>query len=294
MKPKISLLIFFILKIIAVPVQAQLKDKSPEAAPAPKPRTEIAPKERSADLPKPPKPTAPKPTVSPKEVKPVFAEPEMIVVEGGQFTMGNNEATQFEKPAHTVTISTFSMAKFEVTQKQWMEVTGRQPSGHAGCPDCPVENVSWEEVQEFIKKINKISGKKYRLPTEAEWEYAAKGGKMSSHFTFSGSNAAADVAWSSENSGDSTHPVGKKKPNELGIFDMSGNVSEWCEDWFDMGFYSSSPAENPKNDKPGQTPVKVKRGGDFQSVALKNARNSCRNMSPFDVQQPNIGFRLCR
>jgi len=129
----------------------------------------------------------------------------------------------------------FYIGKFEVTQAQWQEVMGSNPSFFKGS-NLPVEKVSWDDVQEFINKLNARTGKNYRLPTEAEWEFAAKGGNLTKGYEYSGSNNIDDVAWYKENSGEKTNPVGTKKPNELGIYDMSGNVLEWCQDWYDSSY----------------------------------------------------------
>jgi formylglycine-generating enzyme required for sulfatase activity len=170
----------------------------------------------------------------------IVFEPEMVLVEGGTFNMGNKD---FPSP-HKVTLSSFSIGKYEVTQEQWEAIMGYNYSRFKDCKNCPVENVSWDEAQKFILKLNDATGKKYRLPTEAEWEYAARGGNKSKGYLFSGSNTLDDVAWYEENNGKKTHPVGTKTPNELGIHDMSGNVWEWCSDWY--GDYSSLPQTNPK------------------------------------------------
>jgi len=132
-----------------------------------------------------------------------------------------------------VTVGDFSIGKYEVTQSQWLAVMGSNPSLNKGCDNCPVENVSWNDVQDFLKKLNSMTGKNYRLPTEAEWEYAAKGGSHTHGYEYAGSNNVDDVVWYGNNSGNKTHEVGQKQPNELGIYDMTGNVMEWCSDWHD-------------------------------------------------------------
>ncbi len=296
--------IVFLVQIILFPLRssAQLKDndhaEKSEAAPKKNPN----PQPPVSKLPPAPKVVAPTEntpagTKKATQVQPAvqkITEPEMIKIEGGQFTMGNNEATVFEKPAHQVTVSSFYMSKYEVTQQQWFQVMGAYPSEHANCNNCPVETVGWMEVQEFLKKLSKMTGKKYRLPTEAEWEYAAKGGANNNHTTFSGDNAFEKVGWCLENADHQTHPVGGKNPNELGLYDMCGNVAEWCDDWFSKEYYAKCPAENPRNDDPGTNNAKVIRGGDWTGSALKNCRNSGRNLAPTDTRQNYIGFRICR
>lgn len=185
--------------------------------------------------------------------------PDMVFVKGGTFKMGSNNGDSDEKPVHTVTVSDFYIGKYEVTQKQWRDVMGTNPSYFSGCDDCPVEQVSWNDVQKFIKKLNKKNWKKYRLPTEAEWEYAARGGKKSKGYKYAGSDNIGNVAWYSENSYDKTHTVGTKRANELGIYDMTGNVWEWCNDWYDGDYYGKSPKSNPKGPKSGSG--RVNRGG---------------------------------
>jgi formylglycine-generating enzyme required for sulfatase activity len=214
---------------------------------------------------------------------------EMVWVEGGSFMMGSNDGQEDEKPVHEVTLNGFYMGKYEVTQAQWQKVMGNNPSKFSGCPKCPVEQVSWNDVQDFIIKLNAQSGKKYRLPTEAEWEYAAKGGKNNSSYRYSGSDNIDEVAWHSSNTNDETHPIGTKKANALGIFDMSGNVSEWCSDWYDKNHYQYSMKNNPKGGLTGD--YRVLRGSSF----IHNVRY-CR-LAFRDNIFPNFrylctGFRL--
>ena len=192
---------------------------------------------------------------------------EMVYVAGGTFTMGctyeqGDDCDNDEKPAHQVTLSSFNIGKYEVTQAQWKQVMGSNPSSFKG-DNLPVENVSWNDVQEFIRKLNALTGKRYRLPTEAEWEFAARGGNQSRGYKYSGSNTIGNVAWYYDNSGSKTHPVGTKSANELGIYDMSGNVWEWCSDWY--GAYSSSAQTNPKGPTTGSG--RVFRGGSWDNNA---------------------------
>jgi formylglycine-generating enzyme required for sulfatase activity len=217
---------------------------------------------------------------------------EMVYIAEGTFTMGCT-ADQIgacdndEIPVHQVTLNAFYIGKYEVTQAQWREVMGNNPSHFSECDNCPVDNVSWNEVQGFIRKLNQKTGMNFRLPTEAEWEYAARGGNQSRGYTYSGGNRIDGVAWYADNSGNKTHPVGQKSPNELGIYDMSGNVWEWCTDWF--GAYSSAGQNNPKGAHMG--PYRVLRGGSWF-----NYENRCRNAYRLnympDKHDHTIGFRL--
>lgn len=186
---------------------------------------------------------------------------EMVYVRGGTFTMGGTkeqsvECDNDEKPAHNVTLGDYYIGKMEVTQKLWKAVMGNRPSFWKG-DDLPVENISWKDAQEFIKKLNQVTGHIFRLPTEAEWEYAARGGDKSKGYKFSGGNYIGNVAWCGDNSGDKTHSVGSKSPNELGIYDMSGNVYEWCQDWY--GDYVDASQNNPTGPSKGRE--RVLRGG---------------------------------
>lgn len=179
---------------------------------------------------------------------------EMVKVEGGSFQMGGYQYNS-EQPVHTETVSTFYIGKTEVTQALWVAVMGNNPSKFRGETN-PVEMVSWYDCQEFVDRLSRLTGRIFRLPTEAEWEYAARGGNRSRNYTYSGSNDLYRVGWYDENSGQRTHPVAQKLDNELGIFDMSGNVWEWCSDqWSDN--YSS-----PRNSS-----YRVLRGGSWDSSA---------------------------
>lgn len=188
-------------------------------------------------------------------------EVDMIRVESGTFMMGNEKGEEMERPVHKVSISTFFLGKFEVTQKLWEEIMGKNPAVDFICEDCPVIYVSWNDIQVFIEKLNKLTHKKYRLPTEAEWEYAARGGKNSTGYKYSGSNVLKDVAWYVANSNMRLHPVGMKLPNEIGIYDMNGNVWEWTNDFTGYDYYQYSPEINPKG--PKSSNCNVIRGGCF-------------------------------
>jgi formylglycine-generating enzyme required for sulfatase activity len=190
-----------------------------------------------------------------------------------------------EKPSHSVTVGEFSIGKYEVTQKLWEAVMGNNPSHFKG-DDLPVESVSWNDVQKFMSTLNSITDKKYRLPTEAEWEFAARGGNKSQGYKYSGSNTIGDVAWYSGNSGSKTQPVGQKKPNELGIYDMSGNVWEWCGDW--DGNYSASGVVNPTGPSTGD--FRIFRGGDWY-LSAQYCRVAFRYYS-YQSDNIGIGFRV--
>lgn len=217
----------------------------------------------------------------------------MVYVRGGTFTMGataeqGNDAYDDEKPAHSVTVSSFMICRYEVTQAEWEAVMGSNPSYIKGS-DRPVECVSWKDCQKFIKKLNAASGYRFRLPTEAEWEYAARGGRSSRGYKYAGGNDIGSVAWYRDNSNSKTHNVGTKLPNELGIYDMSGNVKEWCSDWYGYKYYSSSPTNNPKGPSSGSK--RVHRG----SSMVNNARFCCvaiRNYEYPDYRGADYGLRL--
>ena len=185
----------------------------------------------------------------------------MVAVKGGTFTMGataeQTGAESDESPTHSVTLSDFYIGETEVTQELWNAVMGSNPSCFTGNMQRPVEEVSWNDCQTFITKLNELTGETFALPTEAQWEYAARGGNASKGYLYSGSNSIEVVAWYSDNTPSGTYPVKSKSPNELGLYDMSGNVWEWCADWY--GSYSSSSQTNPVG--PGTGSYRVQRGG---------------------------------
>jgi len=220
----------------------------------------------------------------------------MALVQGGVFSMGctneqGSDCWDDEKPAHQVTVSSFYIGKYEVTQAQWKAVMGNdKDSSYFKGDNLPVEQVRWSEVQEFIRKLNEQTGKHYRLPTEAEWEFAARGGIKSNGHKYSGSNTVDIVTWHKGNSKGITHHVGEKQANELGLYDMSGNVWEWCNDWYDKDYYQNKSTVNPAGpDTPGSK--RVIRGGSWYSNA-RNARVSCRYYFDPADRGYNIGFRL--
>ncbi len=188
----------------------------------------------------------------------------MVYVKGGTFKMGYGDGNSSHSPVHRVVLSPFYIGKYEVTQEEWEKVMGYNPSLHIGAK-LPVERVTWAEAKQFVEKLSSMSGKTFRLPTEAEWEFAAKGGNKSNNFLFSGSNNYDDVAWCKSNSSD-THEVGMKRPNELGIYDMSGNVIEWCQDY--LVDYNASPQQDPlcsEYDPQAEFIPVVCRGGGVES-----------------------------
>ena len=254
MKTK-TILLFFLLSLVAGDVLAQgtiTRNK-------PKQQTQQTPKKNN---------TTPRPTIGTSTYTPNVrtytangVSFRMIEVEGGTFTMGataeqGSDAYYEENPAHSVTLSSYYIGQTEVTQALWKAVMGSNPSNWEG-DDLPVENVSWEDCQEFVRKLNRLTGKTFRLPTEAEWEYAARGGSKSRGYKYSGSDNIGSAAWYDDNSGSRTHAVASKSPNELGLYDMNGNVYEWCQDWY--GDYSSSAQTNPTGASSGVG--RVTRGG---------------------------------
>ena len=216
---------------------------------------------------------------------------DMVRVEAGTFTMGATaemkDPWDNEKPTHRVTLTNdYYIGKYEVTQALWQAVMGNNPSYFKG-DNLPVEKVSWDDCQEFISKLNRLTGKTFRLPTEAEWEYAARGGKKSRGYQYSGSSNISDVAWYEDNSGSKTHAVGSKQANELGIYDMTGNVWEWCHDWY--GKYSSSSQTNPTGATSGSG--RVFRGGSWIGTA-RCCRSSFRISGTPGYRSNDLGLRL--
>ena len=244
----------------------------------------------------------------------------MVKVYGGSFDMGDDNEAPDRKPAHTVKIKDFSLGAYEVTQKQWEDVMDNNPSLY-NCGECPVTNVSWDDVQKFIEKLNSKTGKHYRLPTEAEWEYAARGGNNEVLVTkrdiiarggvnefligdkdkklrekdktgdkYSGKKTAPQtVAWFDRNSEDHVHPIGRKKPNDLNIYDMSGNVEEWCNDFYATSYGSRSNTENPQGPAGGKS--HVVRGGSWSSS--KEDLSIVRRAAYLPGTKTNsLGFRL--
>ena len=223
----------------------------------------------------------------------------MVSVTGGTFKMGaqktssgsanyDDDADDDEAPVHNVTLSDYKIGETEVTQELYQAVMGTNPSNWLGAK-LPVEKVSWNDCQTFITKLNAATGQTFRLPTEAEWEFAARGGTKSQGYKYSGSNTLGDVAWYTDNSGSKTHEVGTKQPNELGLYDMSGNVYEWCQDWF--GDYSSSAQSNPTGATSGS--YRVRRGGSWNFTA-RCCRVTYRLSNTPTYAYSYLGFRLAQ
>lgn len=233
---------------------------------------------------------------------------EMVFIQGGTFQMGDRRGTgeTDEQPVHAVTLSNFYLAKFEVTQKEWQEIMGNNPSTFKG-ENLPVENVSWYAAVAFCNQLSENEGltpcyqidgtnvscdftaNGYRLPTEAEWEYAARGGQQEKDTAYIGADKPGKVAWYVKNAAEKTHPVGKKSPNELGLFDLSGNVYEWT--WNRWHRYKAEPVTNPVGPERGGHCMF--RGGSWFSP-VENLRVSFRNRDALDFKSSYLGLRLCR
>jgi formylglycine-generating enzyme required for sulfatase activity len=246
-------------------------------------------------------------------------EPEMVKVQGGSFQMGSNDGRSDEKPVHSVSVNGFYIGKYELTVGHYLqfckETNGNWPDwleagnsqnvetgwnsfykgkgySRTGSENLPIVGISWNDAVAYCQWLSKKTNKKYRLPTEAEWEFAAKGGNQNKSFTYSGSNTAIDVAWYNSNSDNKFHPVGQRKANELGIYDMSGNVWEWCSDGYDENYYKISPAQNPIGSNSSST--KVLRGGSWNYNS-----NLCRPSTRNGANSPSFrgyyfGFRVAR
>ncbi|MEL6253200.1 MAG: SUMF1/EgtB/PvdO family nonheme iron enzyme [Bacteroidota bacterium] len=220
---------------------------------------------------------------------------ELVLVRGGEFYMGGNDDIDDGGPLkwriadecpHFVTVKDFHIGKYEVTRADWIEVMGVNPNGTNDCIDCPVSKVSWIDTQEFIKQVNLRFNESYRLPTEEEWEFAARGGINSKDYVYSGSNLATEVAWYSLNSDNKPHPVGLLKPNEIGLYDMSGNIWEWCSN-------SKSPYPCDKVNEELRFEPKVLRGGTFGN-RVESIRVKDRNGRDPSMKLETLGFRLAK
>ena len=216
----------------------------------------------------------------------------MIAVKGGTFTMGatpeqGSDAYDREKPAFEATLSDYYIGQTEVTQALWVAVMGDNPSFSTGDLNLPVERVTWNDCQDFIAKLNEMTGKNFRMPTEAEWEFAARGGNKSQGYKYSGSNDVNEVAWYQGNSMEQSHIVATKSPNELGLYDMSGGVWEWCQDW--LGNYVGEPQTNPTGPESGT--FRILRGGSWYG-AVGYCRNSYRGYYMPGGYSGDLGLRL--
>lgn len=217
---------------------------------------------------------------------------QMVLVEGGSFKMGctseQEKCSNDEKPVRNVRVGSFFIGKYELTQKLWESVMDENPSTFANCPQCPVETVSWDDVQVFLQRLNSGGGR-YRLPSEAEWEYASRGGSLSKGYQYAGSDKWAEVAWYYENADNRTHLVGQRKPNELGLFDMSGNVREWVEDcWHDS--YAGAPSDGSAWEE-GDCGRRVIRSGSWYGKP-SYVRSANRFWYSTYFRNNNLGFRL--
>lgn len=231
----------------------------------------------------------------------VYKKPEvdlqMVTIAGGWFDMGNNEGDTDEKPVHRVRVDSFAIAKYEVTFEDYdrfCSQTGRQkPDDNGwGRGRRPVINVSWSDAMEYCRWLSSLTGEKFRLPTEAEWEFAAKGGIKNRGFRFSGSDNIDEVGWHSGNSNGTTHEAGLKKPNELGLYDMNGNAWEWCFDWYNENYYASSAGKNPRG--PASGVYHPLRGGSWYSYAGRSCCSSVRVRDLSDYKDNTTGFRIVR
>lgn len=219
---------------------------------------------------------------------------QMVSVSGGLFSMGCTSEQENceldERPVHKVIVSNFEISRFELTQELWQSVMNDNPSTFGDCPQCPVETVSYDDIQLFLEKLN-AGVEIYRLPTEAEWEYASRGGLLSEKYQYAGSDDHRDISWYYQNSGNRTHPVGSKKANELGLFDMSGNVREWVQDCY-RNSYDNVPEDGSANREDGCVYYAI-RGGSWYGKS-KYLRVANRFWYPTYFRNNNLGFRLAR
>jgi formylglycine-generating enzyme required for sulfatase activity len=220
---------------------------------------------------------------------------DMVAVKGGCYSMGSSDPASVpnERPQHDVCVKDFLLGKYPVTQSQWISVMGKNPSAHQDCGDlCPVENVSWNDIQVYLQRLQARTGKSYRLPTEAEWEYAARSGGRD--VRWAGTNdekTVGDYAWYLNNARFMSHPVGKKKPNGLGLYDMTGNVWEWVSDWYAEDYYKTSSRQDPQG--PAEGRMRTLRGGYWGDSAVFARVTRRIGLSP-DAKAPGYGFRLAQ
>lgn len=299
MKHLITILFFlcaFTMNAQTRVVTGPTKQKPTTSAAKPKPKPQQPAKPKPAAKPKPQQPT--KPTRSPQELRTETftvngVSFKMCYVKGGSFLMGatpeqGSEEDCYDKPVHKVTLSDYYIGQTEVTQALWQAVMGSNPSKFKG-DNLPVERVSWNDCQEFLEKLNAKTGRTFHLPTEAQWEFAARGGNNSRDYKYSGSNYPDDVAWYDSNSMYKTHNVATKQANELGIYDMSGNVWEWCSDWYASDYYKNSDANNPRGAYTGS--CRVLRGGGWINYA-RYCHSSYRCYDVPSNRYGSLGLRL--
>ena len=297
-----SIVIMLMSCLVAVTVSAQGIIRRP-AATKPKP-TVRKPQSRGSSA------VRPKPA-HPKKVDPInsLAEPlrshlkklmaDMVLVEGGTYMMGNPDRDRNHEYAedvpHEVTLSSFYICKYEVTEALWTAVMGCNPSDHKLGDNYPVERVNWYDCQDFVEKLSELTGRHFRLPTEAEWEYAARGGKRSRGYRYSGSYALDEIGWHVGNAHYYKREVGTKKPNELGLYDMTGNVCEWCQDKLDTEYYHHSPSINPQGpDRSTYKDNRCFRGGSFcDDEKYDELKVYTRNTGmPPEEKYGHLGLRL--
>ena len=297
-----SIIIILMSCLVAVTVSAQGIIRRP-AATKPKP-TVRKPHSRGSSA------VRPKPA-QPKKADPInsLAEPlrshlkklmaDMVLVEGGTYMMGNPDRDRNDEYAkdvpHEVTLSSFYICKYEVTEALWTAVMGCNPSDHKLGDNYPVERVNWYDCQDFVEKLSELTGRHFRLPTEAEWEYAARGGKRSRGYRYSGSYALDEIGWHVGNAHYYKREVGTKKPNELGLYDMTGNVCEWCQDKLDTEYYHHSPSINPQGpDRSTYKDNRCFRGGSFcDEEKYDELKVYTRNTGmPPEEKYGHLGLRL--
>lgn len=219
-------------------------------------------------------------------------KPLMVEVKGGKFDMGSDDEAADRKPAHTVILKDFSMGRYEVTEAQYKAVMGKEAVTFPYCDNCPITNVSWNDVMTYIEKLNAATGHKYRLPTEAEWEYAARGGNLVSskkQKKYSGKHVLQYIAWFDRNAKEHVHEIGRKDPNELELYDMTGNVEEWCSDWYGKDYFTKNEVSNPQGPQTGIS--KVVRGGSWKSEAYDLSVTRRAAYLPTE-KSIALGFRL--